>query len=332
MPAVGPAASEQGGWAPCCVPRRSYLVPTACLAAWLAGWAARPCCHQRAQWKRIASHGSLTLPHRDVACNPFPPTPPPSHTPVDLPRGAIIHTNRGDIWLKLFPDEASHEAPPQPRLAAPPASPSSASAPACTPWAAAARAVCPRCTLHRPALWRPLYRFAHSPPRPAPTPKPQPPLPPHPIPLSPQPPLSHCLPASPPPRLPVQCPKTVENFTTHAKNGYYDGIIFHRVIKGFMLQTGDPLGELAPGWGPLARDVGPLARDRLFNPHPTPHPTPVLPYPHPCARPGKGRCPPPLTPHGLLLSASRATCQTWWRNPPPLHPFFSPTWCSRTPC
>lgn len=94
-----------------------------------------------------------------------------------------------------------------------------------------------------------------------------------------------------------QCPKTVENFTTHAKNGYYDGIIFHRqasccvgvspaaargagrrrpahpcacppcllkwpcwgfvltdssqsiaplrsVIKGFMLQTGDPLGAL----------------------------------------------------------------------------------------
>lgn len=28
-----------------------------------------------------------------------------------------------------------------------------------------------------------------------------------------------------------ECPKTVENFTTHAKNGYYDGLIFHRVIK-----------------------------------------------------------------------------------------------------
>ena len=43
---------------------------------------------------------------------------------------------------------------------------------------------------------------------------------------------------------PEECPKTVENFTTHAKNGYYDGILFHRVIKGFMLQTGDPLGAL----------------------------------------------------------------------------------------
>lgn len=43
---------------------------------------------------------------------------------------------------------------------------------------------------------------------------------------------------------PDQCPKTVENWTTHSRNGYYDGVIFHRVIKGFMLQTGDPLGEL----------------------------------------------------------------------------------------
>ena len=38
--------------------------------------------------------------------------------------------------------------------------------------------------------------------------------------------------------------QTVENFTTHARNGYYDGIVFHRIIKGFMLQTGDPLGAL----------------------------------------------------------------------------------------
>ena len=39
---------------------------------------------------------------------------------------------------------------------------------------------------------------------------------------------------------PEAAPKAVENFTTHAKNGYYDGIIFHRVIKDFMIQGGDP--------------------------------------------------------------------------------------------
>ena len=56
--------------------------------------------------------------------------------------------------------------------------------------------------------------------------------------------------------------QTVENFTTHARNGYYDGILFHRVIKGFMLQTGDPLGALpfeclAPGRSALRRGVRP---------------------------------------------------------------------------
>lgn len=41
---------------------------------------------------------------------------------------------------------------------------------------------------------------------------------------------------------PETAPKAVENFTTHAKNGYYNGIIFHRVIKDFMIQGGDPTG------------------------------------------------------------------------------------------
>jgi len=31
-------------------------------------------------------------------------------------------------------------------------------------------------------------------------------------------------------------PKAVENFTTHIKNGYYDGVAFHRIIKNFMIQ------------------------------------------------------------------------------------------------
>ena len=44
-------------------------------------------------------------------------------------------------------------------------------------------------------------------------------------------------------------PKTVENFTTLAKKGFYDGIIFHRVIPGFMIQTGDPTGTGMGGPG-----------------------------------------------------------------------------------
>ena len=51
---------------------------------------------------------------------------------------------------------------------------------------------------------------------------------------------------------PEQAPKTVENFTTHAKNDYYNGIIFHRVIKDFMIQGGDPTGKGMGGesiWG-----------------------------------------------------------------------------------
>lgn len=51
---------------------------------------------------------------------------------------------------------------------------------------------------------------------------------------------------------PKECPRTVENFVTHCKNGYFNGHVFHRVIKQFMIQTGDPSGDGTGGesiWG-----------------------------------------------------------------------------------
>jgi peptidylprolyl isomerase domain and WD repeat-containing protein 1 len=50
----------------------------------------------------------------------------------------------------------------------------------------------------------------------------------------------------------LEVPKTLENFCGHARSGYYDNVIFHRIIQGFMLQTGDPLGDGTGGesiWG-----------------------------------------------------------------------------------
>ncbi|MDR1567742.1 MAG: peptidylprolyl isomerase [Streptococcaceae bacterium] len=41
---------------------------------------------------------------------------------------------------------------------------------------------------------------------------------------------------------PEEAPKTVKNFVELAKRGYYDGVIFHRIIKDFMIQGGDPTG------------------------------------------------------------------------------------------
>lgn len=51
---------------------------------------------------------------------------------------------------------------------------------------------------------------------------------------------------------PEEAPLAVENFTTHAKDGYYDNLTMHRVIKDFMIQGGDPSGNGTGGdsiWG-----------------------------------------------------------------------------------
>jgi peptidylprolyl isomerase len=52
--------------------------------------------------------------------------------------------------------------------------------------------------------------------------------------------------------MPETAPKTCENFAGLIAKGYYDGIIFHRIIKGFMIQGGDPTGTGRGGaslWG-----------------------------------------------------------------------------------
>jgi len=66
--------------------------------------------------------------------------------------------------------------------------------------------------------------------------------------------------------LPKIAPKAVENFITHVKNGYYNNLIFHRIIKQFMIQGGDPTGTGRGGesiWKkPFKDEFSPKA---LFN-------------------------------------------------------------------
>ena len=72
---------------------------------------------------------------------------------------------------------------------------------------------------------------------------------------------------------PQQAPKAVENFVGHARSGYFEGVIFHRVIPKFMIQTGDPLGDGTGGmsiWGKEFEDEfsDDLKHDRCaFFPH-----------------------------------------------------------------
>ena len=81
--------------------------------------------------------------------------------------------------------------------------------------------------------------------------------------------------------MPEAAPKTCENFETLVKEGFYDGLIFHRVIPGFMIQGGDPLGNgmggakenivgefKANGYNnPLKHTRGVISMARAFNPN-----------------------------------------------------------------
>ncbi|HET7571570.1 MAG TPA: peptidylprolyl isomerase [Gaiellaceae bacterium] len=64
----------------------------------------------------------------------------------------------------------------------------------------------------------------------------------------------------------ADAPKTVENFRTLAADGFYDGVIFHRVIPDFMIQGGDPTGTGSGGPGYTFEDEPndhPVARGAL---------------------------------------------------------------------
>ena len=64
---------------------------------------------------------------------------------------------------------------------------------------------------------------------------------------------------------PEAAPKTVENFITHAKEGYYDNLLFHRVIEDFMIQGGDPLGNGTGGESIYGDSFEDEFSDHLFN-------------------------------------------------------------------
>ena len=80
---------------------------------------------------------------------------------------------------------------------------------------------------------------------------------------------------------PDAAPETVKNFETLVKEGFYDGLTFHRIIPGFMIQGGDPLGNGMGGAeknikgefranghnNPIKHERGVISMARAFNPN-----------------------------------------------------------------
>lgn len=64
---------------------------------------------------------------------------------------------------------------------------------------------------------------------------------------------------------PEYAPKAVENFLKHSEEGYYDGLIFHRVIKDFMIQGGDPRGNGTGGESIYGKPFEDEFTSQLFN-------------------------------------------------------------------
>lgn len=60
-------------------------------------------------------------------------------------------------------------------------------------------------------------------------------------------------------------PLAVENFTTHINNGYYNGLIFHRIIKDFMIQGGDPSGTGRGGESIWKKPFKDEYKDKVFS-------------------------------------------------------------------
>ncbi len=64
---------------------------------------------------------------------------------------------------------------------------------------------------------------------------------------------------------PLIAPKAVENFTTHIKDGYYNGVAFHRIIKNFMIQGGDPTESGRGGESIWKKDFADEYKNKTFN-------------------------------------------------------------------